>query len=484
MRFEFVKQLGSLRARTLAVVCLVVVIPVVFVWLSSPYEDVIGHQMRRSLQGAVAQATQLVRMDAPSREFESLARNYGVLIRVLDPDGETVAQANGLAPPGVRERLLFFPEPVPTIEDWDSQAGPTRARLSVRGLDSESKSKGRCFYSKSGGLLVCEYAQTVSMSGVAPRVVYATTGSSRRLTALYDERYSVLTLTILVLLFAVGLGLWLAWRIGRPLEELREQVVARTEPVVSTTPIKVSGTDEFAQLSSAFNRLLEALEEQNRANQVFLADMAHEVKNPVAAIRAAAQSLESHEVDEARAQRIARILNDSSRRLDSVVQNFLELARAEAGLPGSEREELELDVLLTNLCVTYQDDPRFAEIELEVESQPIRIHAAHESIETALRNLIENAASFAATRVDVTLERDDDMAVLVVRDDGPGIEPEDVERVFERFYSRRSDSSGTGLGLAMVRAIARAHRGQVQYVSRDGAGAIFRLELPVLRGTD
>jgi len=477
-------RLTSLRARTLAVICAVVVIPVVFVWLSSPFEDAIGHQMRQALQNGVADAAHLVRTDSPISDFEELAEDYGIWIRVIDGEGNVELSSDGISEPSFRERMLFAPSEVPEAESWDRVQRPIFERKLVATAAEHEKGRGHCKYALEGTLLMCEFARHITLPGRPARTIYAVTGSPRAISALYDDRNSVLKLTILVMMVAILLGVWLGWRIGRPLDELREQVLARVEPVVSTTPIEVEGDDEFAQLRRAFNRLLSALSDRNEANQAFMADMAHEVKNPVAAIRAAAESLDRKEIDQERAERISRILKDSSRRLDHVVQNFLELARAEAGLPTDERKEIRLDELAANLASTYADDPRFAEIELETDLTRVVISASPEALETALRNLLQNAASFADSRVILRAFREGDEAVIEVSDDGPGIDEKEPRKVFERFYTRRDDGGGTGLGLAMVRAIANAHGGIAEVESKKGEGALFRMRLPVLTGID
>lgn len=477
-------RLTSLRARTLAVICVVVVIPVIFVWLSSPFEDALGFQMRQALQNGVADAAQLARTDAPVSEFEELAHDYGIWLRLIDESGGVVVNTNGISEPGLRDRLLFAPAEVPRAEGWEVSQPPIYERPIVAAAVAADKGRGKCNYALNGTLLMCEFARHISRAGMPPRTLYAVTATPRTITALYDDRYAVLKLTLLVLLVAIALGLWLGWRIGKPLDDLREQVLARTEPVVSTTRIDVAGEDEFAQLGRAFNNLLEALEERNEANEAFMADMAHEVKNPVAAIRAAAESLDRKELDEERAARISRILKDSSKRLDTVVQNFLELARAEAGLPTNERQELRLDELAENLANTYADDPRFADLELETDTTRVMILASAEALETALRNLIQNAASFAESKIQLRTFRQGDHAIVEVVDDGPGIAAEEAPRVFDRFYSRRDDGGGTGLGLAMVRAIAAAHGGTAEVESTPGEGALFRMKLPVLTGLD
>ncbi len=470
------KPLKSLRTRTLAVVCAVCVIPVLFVWLASPYEDAVGHELRQSLENGATSAAHAIRKQGMDDDYLETASSFGIWVRVYDMKGQLLVDQNGIEKPGLRDRFLFAPDDPPTVAQFDATIAEPPERLVYR-KSFETGRHARCGYALDAKLLVCEYAQVIEALGFK-RVIYLITGTPRALSSLYDERYMVTRLTFLVLVVAIFLGLWLGWRIGTPLNRLREEVLERTSPVVSTTPIEVDGDDEFAELAQAFNSLLAALDERKKASESFMADMAHEVKNPVAAIRAAAESMERKEMTPERAARISRILTDSAKRLDGVVNRFLELARAEAGLPRAERAEFDLAELCESLVESYKQDDRFQEIELVADTQPAYVSASHEHVETALRNLIQNAASFAESKVEVRVRRGEETCTVFVVDDGPGIASDDLERVFDRFFTRRDDGGGTGLGLAMVRAIAEAHGGDVHVESVVGEGANFQLALP------
>lgn len=473
------RSLKSLRARALAVVGAVVVAPVIFVWLTSPYEDALGYQMRVGLEAASEKLGDLVRTDAPDEEFVEVAERADAWVRVLDSQGALIRNIDGSGPPSIRERVAFMGE-VPTTADWDSKQAPLAQRDAFLRAKADADGRaGRCGYGEESKLLFCELAVRVDFAGaMKTRYIYMVTSTPRALTSLYDDRYQVLQLTLIVLAFALILGLWLGLRIVRPLTRLRDQILDRST-VNATRPVEVERDDEFGELAEAFNSLLAALEERRRANEGFMADMAHEIKNPVAAIRSAAESLDrGKEVSPERAARIANIMRDSSRRLDAVVSRFLELARAESGLPEVERTEFDLGELVRNLTETFANDERFKELDFRVNAPDTPVEGSAEHIETALRNVIANAASFAESRVTVRTSRGISGVLVDIEDDGPGIAPEDLERVFDRFFTRRDDGGGTGLGLAMSRAIAEAHDGSLSVRSTVGTGTTFTLELP------
>jgi two-component system sensor histidine kinase ChvG len=247
--------------------------------------------------------------------------------------------------------------------------------------------------------------------------------------------------------------------------------------------LRAPASNETAQLAQAFNTLLERLDERRNANEAFVADLVHEFKNPVATIRACGESLAASDVTAERAQRLSRLLYESSTRLDALVSQFLELARAEAGMQKEAWETVDLAALTRARVEHAQADERFATLRFELEAPECAlVRGVVERLQTVLDNLLANAASFAsqAGTVWVRLAASGAQIELTVSDDGPGIAQEDAPRVFERFFTTRRHDKGTGLGLALVRAIVEAHGGSVAVRSELGKGASFSALLPAL----
>jgi signal transduction histidine kinase len=285
--------------------------------------------------------------------------------------------------------------------------------------------------------------------------------------------------TLAILPLGIALGWWLGWRFVKPIEQMRAQLIAKAATAAPGADVDVGGRrDEFGDLTSAFNLLLGALDERRKANEAFVADLAHEFKNPVAAIRAAADALGPGAVDETRAARLQTALKDSSRRLDSLLTQFLELARAEAGMPREPRSVVELAPLIEGVVAGFTADERFKQLRFSVERSDARVVGVPERLEAALRNLVDNAASFARSEVKVAFALDARTVAIQVQDDGPGIPAEDLPKVFDRFFTSRRHQRGTGLGLALVRAVVEAHGGAVVARSIPGQGATFEIRLP------
>jgi two-component system sensor histidine kinase ChvG len=287
-------------------------------------------------------------------------------------------------------------------------------------------------------------------------------------------------LVVLALPVPLLLGLWLQWRLMRPMERLRFQALLEASAAHPKPALDLPRSDEFGDLAAAFNELAARLDDRNRVLERFVADLAHELKNPVAAVRAAGEALAQGPVDTARAQRLARAIGDAGRRLDVLVTELLELARAESGLRDERREPLDVAALVQGLVGALQEDERHAGCTFTVDAPATAmVPAVPGRVETALRNLLVNAATFAGAGGSVTVRVTNDVhsVHVAVDDSGPGVPKELRERIFERFFTTRP-GQGTGLGLPLVRAVAEAHGGAVWVEPAPAGGARLVLELP------
>jgi len=468
------------------VVGIVVLAPLTMVWLSDISDQSAGDRMEIRVRKAAEQAaTNLQRDPDDLVQIEEIATRHGVWLRVLPPGADSTDLArlsvDRETPRTVGHQvgaLFFGPDGAPTLTAWDAEQVGLAVRPEV--IDARQGDAGsRCTLSPAENLLVCAAAVTTPDG----HVVHAQESSRRAIRALHDQRYQMAKLTLIVGVMGVLLAYWLGWRMVRPIEQLRAQLRDRVKRG-SASPVSLPRDDELGDLAGSFNELLLALQDRKQANEAFAADLVHELKNPIAAVRAAAESLDRDEpIPPERAQRLARILGSSGQRLDALVSHFLELARAEAGLASEVREALELTLLVDNIVQGLAVAERHEGVTLDARLQPgLRVRGATERLETAVANLIDNAAIHArdgeaAPQVQVDLTREGTSALLRVCDSGPGIDDADRERVFERFYTRRR--GGTGLGLPLTRAIAEAHGGTVTVETGPLAGACFVLRLPL-----
>jgi two-component system sensor histidine kinase ChvG len=463
----------------MAVVVAVVLMPLALVAVTGVEERRVGGRLAESVRAGAEEAA------AEPSELDGIARRLDLRIRVLDPHGATLAEADheaGGNPLAAVGALFFGNDGAPSPRAFDESLGPLEERPEVRGASVGADVQVECRTSTGSKLLSCSAARRVAGPGPA-RLVYAQASSRRAVRALYDLRYEVSKLVVILLPVGILLAWWLGWRTVRPIEQLRAQVVASAAGRLTGARLELARSDEIGDLAAAFNGLLRALDERRQANEAFVADLVHEFKNPVAAIRACAEQLGAGATN-SRTDRLVGVLEQSSGRLDALVSQFLELARAEAGMPTEPRAPVDLAALARGVLESERTDVRWGGVRFALREGPgarsASAPAVSVRIETALRNLVENAASFAAPdgEVEVVLDATDEVVSVSVRDTGPGIAEADLPRVFDRFFTTRGRTIGTGLGLALVKAMIVAHGGEVRAESTPGRGATFHVTLP------
>jgi two-component system sensor histidine kinase BaeS len=256
------------------------------------------------------------------------------------------------------------------------------------------------------------------------------------------------------------------------------------------------GGDEVAQLARSFNRMAEdlaaraaALDASDRARRQLLADVSHELMTPLTAMRGYVETLSMQELrlDTGTRERYLRIIDDETRRLENIIGDLLDLARLEGGGTTFRREPVEVRALFDRVAMRH---------EREMQARGITLARAHDvgadfvtgdpdRLEQALQNLAANALRHTPDGGTITLgaAATADGVLLTVRDSGPGIPPEHLPLIFDRFYkadAARRAGTGSGLGLSIVKAIVERHGGTV--TARNDGGAVFEIALPRARG--
>jgi signal transduction histidine kinase len=241
--------------------------------------------------------------------------------------------------------------------------------------------------------------------------------------------------------------------------------------------------DEVALLSTSFNRMLEQLQDSFESQRRFVADASHELRTPLTTIQGNAGLLARGPAvsDDVRRAAAADIAAETSR-MTRLVDRMLTLARADSGLKLG-LAPLELGAVVLEVC--RQAQTVHPERELVTVANGATIAGDEDAVRQLIWILLDNALRHARTRVSVALSTDREWARLTVADDGPGIAPEERERVFERFY--RSDLAraghGAGLGLSIARWIVEQHQGRILAGEGVEGGAAMYVDLPVLRSS-
>ena len=253
--------------------------------------------------------------------------------------------------------------------------------------------------------------------------------------------------------------------------------------------------DELGDLTRSLEDMTDALSERMDAIERFAADVAHEIKNPLTSLRSAVETLDLVK-DPAARDRLMAILKNDIQRLDRLVTDISNASRLDAELSREDLRPLDLGRLIGEVAQLYQDTAKPGDVAVVYAApdtlEPIMVSGREGPLGQLLRNLIDNARSFSPPggEVRVQLERGRGQAVLTVDDDGPGIPPDNLETIFQRFYTSRPKGAAfggnSGLGLSIARQIAAAQGGSIRAENRtgpDGAveGARFVVTLPEAR---
>ena len=339
--------------------------------------------------------------------------------------------------------------------------------------------------------VVLSIAIPIRIDGAVVGAAVVSQSTSRILDALYAVRLDVFRVFLASLAVALALTLVVATTISRPLARLRaragEILDRRGRLRGSFAPSRRS--DEIGELERALAELTQRLEQHLGATEAFAADLSHEFRNPLAAIRSATEM--AREVEDATERiRFLSMIERDVARMERLLAGAREVSRIDALLEDEDRDPLPLRELLANLVDSFRlhtsdDGPHFA---LEVPDAPLVVLASSDRLTQVFENLLENAASFSppGATVTVRLRRVDERAEVVVADQGPGIPSEHRDRIFSRFFSYRpggeaQDEGHTGLGLAIVKAVVEGYGGSVSVRSDSGEGTRVVVSLPIAR---
>jgi two-component system, OmpR family, sensor histidine kinase ChvG len=324
------------------------------------------------------------------------------------------------------------------------------------------------------------------------------------------ERMVVIYTFGLASLVTLLLSALLASTIANPIRKLSDaaQQVRRGISKRVEIPDFSTRKDEIGHLSGSLRDMTGALYNRIDAIEAFAADVAHELKNPLTSLRSAVETLQLVKKDEQR-NRLIEIVKQDVKRMDRLITDISDASRLDAELARTESKPTDLARLLSNITTMSNElaKPNMAEVTLNVQTPhkglqhelAYAVAGQDSRLSQVFRNLIDNARSFTSpgTKVQVHLRRAGNVIEARVEDHGPGIRPENLERVFERFYTDRPEHSfgnNSGLGLAISRQIIEAHKGRIWAENRLGRanaegekpilGARFLVQLPALENTN
>ncbi len=419
--------------------------------------------------------------------------------RLFDADGFLVADSQGLGPAALAVRAQTLPEPgaeaLPQrvwarFSDWVLRAGPTQSLPLYR----ENAVQLVTDYPEVGGAVAGETETalrrlsdgTMLISVAVPVQRFKRVLGALMLTVEADDieekvrdvRIAILQVFGLALAVTVLMSLYLSSTIARPIRRLAAAAHRTRIRSGRRTPIPdfTFRRDEIGDLSGALRDMTDALYSRMDAIEAFAADVAHEIKNPLSSIRSAVEILPKIQ-DPERAQKLLSIIVADVRRLDRLITDISEASRVGAELARSEMNVVDLVLLVRTFVDTQRVTQAASGMTFVVESDgPVLVRCVESRIGQVLRNLLANAVSFnpPGGTIRVTVHKAGPMAELAVEDQGPGVPPDKLSAVFERFYSLRPENEPfgmhSGLGLSISKQIVEAHGGTIQAQNRLAPG--------------
>jgi signal transduction histidine kinase len=290
----------------------------------------------------------------------------------------------------------------------------------------------------------------------------------------------LLAVAVPLVLILLALTVWVVvGRALRPVERMRREVDAVSATNLDRRIDDSGADDEIGRLASTMNRMLDRLDESQRAQTRFISDASHELKSPLASLRQFAEVARDYP-DRVNATDLTDAILDEGARLERLVQNMLVLAHTDESSLSVSRRAVDLDDLLLAEAARLRSSN-----DVVVDTSGVgaaRVLGDEALLAQVVRNLVDNAARSSRGHITLALSDNGSEVVFTVDDNGPGVPAAQRERVFDRFVrldeARARDSGGSGLGLAIVRATVVAHGGSVRLLGNTMGGARAEVVLP------
>ena len=421
----------------------------------------------------------------PQRTAETLDLSPGATVTVYAPGGAILASASGpdrqpMLPDGstvitdflnsVWDGLsqVFSPGPRRVAPDDTADVAARLARAAEAGKTAAETTTG------AAGATVFIVAAPVRQGERVVGTVTLTSAAGEIDALVRSERELVLQVFVIAILVSIGLSLVLASTIANPLSDLataaevgRDRNSRKMAPGRVRIPDLTGRPDEIGRLSGALRGMVSALYDRIDANEQFAADVAHEIKNPLASLRSAVGTMRVAKREDQR-ERLLEVIEHDVRRLDRLVSDISNASRLDSELVKEDEQPFDLLKMLATITQHLRDDAasRGVEFITDMPRQPIVIFGLEPRLAQVFVNLIGNAISFCeeGDAVRIWARRRDNRVLVVVEDTGPGIPDQALTKIFNRFYSERPAGQfgdHSGLGLAISKQIVEAHDGVI-----------------------
>jgi two-component system, OmpR family, sensor histidine kinase ChvG len=490
----------SLTARILAVNIFALLLLGGSLFYLDGYRSRLVSERLSQAQNETRLMAEVIRYVQPSQYpavLRTLSIDSGARIRLLKSDGSTILDSDALGGP-----RISLPDPsqeplqrrialgMDRVIDWIVDANlPSEFVPGSIGIAANAAAPAISFAPDRTHMV----AAIANLEGTGIRI--ATLRNARDIRRLVrSERSRLGQIIAFAFVLSILLSLFLARTIVRPLQQLADAAAKvrfgrAREVIVPRLPAR---RDEIGTLARALSDMTHALRERIDSTEAFAADVAHEMKNPLASMASAVQTLDGVK-DAAIRKRLHDVIADDVRRLDRLITDISELSRIDSQLARARFELVDAGKMIADIVRLREERGRNRGIEIAFArpakgSTKVRGDAAR--LERVVQSLLDNAVSFApdGSIVRISATRDGAWIRLRVDDDGPGIPENAREIVFERFRSDRPEAHEfgrhSGLGLSIARAIVEAHGGTIAAVAPAGKakGARLEVRLPVASG--
>ena len=389
--------------------------------------------------------------------------------------------------------LIGSPQTAEAVFDTDAFARQAIASA----IDS-----GTHIHSDTSGGETTFVVVTPILQGATPVGIVAIANAAGELDQLVArEREQVLRLFLVGIIISVGLSLVLASTIANPLADLaaaaelgRDKNARKMSPTKIRIPDLTARPDEIGRLSGALRGMVQALHERIEGNEQFAADVAHEIKNPLASLRSAVGTMRIAKREDQR-EKMLEVIEHDVRRLDRLVSDISNASRLDSELVKEEEETFDLMYMMGNLNEFLGKEAGAKGIDYiaDLPEGELLVQGLEGRLAQVFVNLITNAISFCedGDAIRVWARKRENRVLVVVEDTGPGIPSEALSKVFQRFYSERPEGqfgNNSGLGLAISKQIVEAHGGVIWAenirpteadITSEPLGARFVVGLPV-----
>ncbi|SEP70270.1 two-component system, OmpR family, sensor histidine kinase ChvG [Loktanella sp. DSM 29012] len=439
--------------------------------------------------------------------LQAIALRGGIDVNVYNTTGTLVAQSAGAVSDAIADDRTFILDLFTSI--WGGLqkiVTPVTTQISDTTLTADDiasvLSDGtdlRTLQTVSGTNFLV--VTPIMQAGQAIGVVSVSSAPGELDAFLRREREQVLRLFFVSILISVSLSLVLASTIANPLADLaaaaelgRDKNARKIAPTRIRIPDLTARPDEIGRLSGALRGMVQALYERIEGNEQFAADVAHEIKNPLASLRSAVGTMRVAKRDDQR-ETLLKVIEHDVNRLDRLVSDIANASRLDSELVKEEEETFDLVKMLGNLNEFLAKEAAEKKVEYisDLPDQPLLVQGLEGRLAQVFVNLITNAISFCedGDAIRVWVRRRENRVLVVVEDTGPGIPDGALKKIFTRFYSERPAGqfgNNSGLGLAISKQIVEAHNGVIWAenirptqadITSEPLGARFVVGLPI-----